>query len=275
MRDSQARDELKIGIVGLGAIGTALVKKFAQGRIPGAALTAVAVRRADHARAILERHGLDVQIAEIAELPALTDVVIECAPPALLATIAKPVLSAGKTLVVLSVAQLLANQDLISLAEQSGGQIIVPTGALIGLDAVSAAAEGNITSVRMITRKPIAALSGAAYLVANGIEIEGISEPKLIFSGSAREAAKGFPTNVNVAAALSLAGIGPDRTQVEIWADPTVTRNTHKIEVEADSASFDMTIRNLPSENPRTGRITALSVIATIRRLNNVLRVGT
>ena len=262
MRDSQAKDQLKIGIVGLGAIGTALVQKFAQGAIPGAALTAVAVRRADHARAILAKHGLDVQIAEIAELPSLTDVVIECAPPALLTTIAKPVLSAGKKLVVLSVAQLLANQDLISLAEQSGGQIIVPTGALIGLDAVSAAAEGKIVSVRMITRKPIAALSGAAYLVANGIEIEGISEPKLIFSGSAREAAKGFPTNVNVAAALSLAGIGPDRTQVEIWADPTVTRNTHKIEVEADSASFDMTIRNVPSENPRTGRITALSVIA-------------
>ena len=96
-----------------------------------------------------------------------------------------------------------------------------------------------------------------------------------VFSGSAREAAKGFPANLNVAAALSLAGIGPDRTVLEIWADPTVTRNTHRIEVDSDSASFSMTIENIPSENPRTGRITALSVIALLRKLSAPVRVGT
>jgi aspartate dehydrogenase len=78
-----------------------------------------------------------------------------------------------------------------------------------------------------------------------------------------------------VAVALSLAGIGPDRTRLDIWADPTVTRNTHRIQVDSDSARIDMTIENIPSENPKTGRITALSVIATLRKLHAPLRVGT
>jgi aspartate dehydrogenase len=97
----------------------------------------------------------------------------------------------------------------------------------------------------------------------------------MVFSGSAREAAAGFPANVNVAVALSLAGIGPDRTTIEIWADPSLTRNTHRIEVEADSASFAMSIENVPSDNPRTGRITALSAIACLRKMTAPLRVGT
>jgi aspartate dehydrogenase len=97
-----------------------------------------------------------------------------------------------------------------------------------------------------------------------------------VFDGSVREAAKGFPANINVGAALSLAGIGPDRTQVEIWADPMVSRNTHRIEVEAEAARFNMTIEGVPSlGNPRTGRLTPLSVIATLRGLVDTLKVGT
>jgi aspartate dehydrogenase len=96
-----------------------------------------------------------------------------------------------------------------------------------------------------------------------------------VFEGSAREGARGFPANVNVAAALSLAGIGPNRTRLEIWADPGLARNTHRIVVEADSARFEMQIENVPTEdNPRTGKITALSVIAALRALTATLRVG-
>ena len=127
----------------------------------------------------------------------------------------------------------------------------------------------------MKTRKPVRGLVGARYLVENGIEIEGITEPKCIFRGSPREAAVGFDANLNVAVALSLAGIGPDRTQLEVWADPSVDRNIHRIEVEADSASFSMEIQNIPTENPKTGRITALSVLATLRKMGSPLRVGT
>jgi aspartate dehydrogenase len=128
----------------------------------------------------------------------------------------------------------------------------------------------------MTTRKPPNGLDGAPYLVANKIEVNGLNAPKKVFSGSAREAARGFPANVNVAAALAMAGIGPDRTTIEIWADPAVTRNMHRIEVEADSARFAFEIENIPSlENPRTGKLTALSVVALLRKMGRPLAIGT
>ncbi len=266
---------MNIAIVGLGSIGTTLVRKLGRGEIPGVNLTAVAVRSKDKGRAVLADAGVDVPIVELSELSELADLVVECAPAAVLPDIARPVLDAGKKLMVVSCGALLAHPELIELARKTGGQIIIPTGALIGLDAVSAAAEGEIKSVRMITRKPIKGLLGAPHLVENGIDIEGITEPMRVFEGTARDAAKGFPANLNVAVALSLAGIGPDQTRLEIWADPTATRNSHRIVVDSDSASFEMSIENIPSENPKTGRITALSVIAAIRKLTAPLRVGT
>jgi aspartate dehydrogenase len=214
-------------------------------------------------------------VLPIERLAEAADIVIECAPGKLLRSIVAPFVTSGKTAIVLSVGALLENEDLIALAKQNGGQIVVPTGALIGLDAVTAAAIGTIHSVRMVTRKPVQGLAGAPYIVENNIDIERITEPLRIFEGTAREAAKGFPANLNVAVALSLAGIGPDKTRLEIWADPTVTRNIHRVEVDSDSARFSMSIENIPSENPKTGRITALSVIAYLRKQRSALRVGT
>jgi aspartate dehydrogenase len=127
----------------------------------------------------------------------------------------------------------------------------------------------------MITRKPPKGLAGAPYLVENAISVENLAEAKRVFSGNAREAAKGFPANVNVVAALALAGVGPDRTTIEIWADPTLDRNCHTIEVDADSARFSLAIENVPSENVRTGRITALSAIAALRKLHAPVKIGT
>jgi aspartate dehydrogenase len=126
----------------------------------------------------------------------------------------------------------------------------------------------------MVTRKPPAGLEGAPYLVQNGISVAGLTEAKKVFDGTAREGARGFPANVNVAAALSLAGVGPDRTKLEIWADPGVTRNTHTIKVDADTMRFTMTIENVPSENPRTGRNVAPSTVAALRGLVSTLKVG-
>ena len=169
----------------------------------------------------------------------------------------------------------MAQNDLIELAATTGARIIVPTGALLGLDAVRAAAEGEIRSVRMITRKPPRGLAGAPWLAEHGITLEGLGAPLKVFEGSARDGARGFPANVNVAAALSLAGIGPDRTRLEIWADPGLERNVHRILVEADSARFEMQVENVPSEaNPRTGKLTPLSVIAALKSLTATLRVG-
>ena len=265
----------RVALAGFGAIGAEVAHRLQNGAIPGVELMAVAARDQEKARALLGAMSSAARVMKVEQLAELADLVIECAPAALLAEIAEPVLGAGKKLMVLSVGALLSRPDIVQLAARRGGQIIVPTGALLGLDAVCAAAEGKIHSVRMVSRKPPNGLSGAPYLVTNRINIGDIREPLRVFSGTAREAAIGFPANLNVAAALSLAGIGPDRTRLDIWADPTVTRNTHRIQVQSDSASIDMTIENIPSENPKTGRITALSVVAALRKLNAPLRVGT
>ncbi len=147
---------------------------------------------------------------------------------------------------------------------------------MLGLDAVRAAALGTIHSVTMITRKPPKSLVKAEHVVRNAIDLTALPAPLRIFEGSAREGALAFPANVNVAAALGLAGVGPDRTRLEIWADPALERNTHFITVDADSARFELRIENVPTdENPGTGRITALSVIAALRALVTPLHVGT
>ncbi|HWX51001.1 MAG TPA: aspartate dehydrogenase [Roseomonas sp.] len=271
---SPRRRPLRVAIAGFGAIGGRLAQALDTG-IPGFELAAVAAQDKAKAARRMEALRNPVPVLDIAELESLADLVVECAPAALLPAIAEPFLRAGKSAVVLSAGALLAQEHLVALARQHGGQIIVPTGALIGLDAVAAAAEGRIESVRMITRKPVRGLLGAPYLIENNIHIEDIREPMRVFQGTAREAARGFPANLNVAVALSLAGIGPDRTMLEIWADPALQRNTHRIEVEADSARFSMSIEGIPSENPKTGRITPLSVIACLRKMAAPLRVGT
>jgi aspartate dehydrogenase len=265
---------LRVAVVGLGPIGIRVVEALDRG-IEGLVLAAVSVQNPEKHRSRLANLARPPAILPIEALGDVADMVIECAPSKLLRFIVAPFVKSGKTAVVLSAGALLENEDLIELARQNGGQIVVPTGALIGLDAVTAAAVGKITSIRMVTRKPVRGLAGAPYIVENKIDIEQITEPLRIFEGTAREAAKGFPANLNVAVALSLAGIGPDRTRLEIWADPSLTRNVHRVEVESDSARFSVSIENIPSENPKTGLITALSVIAYLRKLRAPLRVGT
>ena len=265
---------IRIAIAGLGAIGRTVARELADG-IPGLVLSAIATGDRAKAQAWLDREGIACPVVSLDELPAHADLALECAPAAILGDICLPMLNAGKRVMVLSASALLPRPDLADVARAKGGQIIVPTGALLGLDAVSAAAEGRIESVQMITRKPPNGLAGAPYLIDNKISVEGLTSALRVFKGTARDAAAAFPANVNVVAALSLAGIGPDRTVIEIWADPSVSRNCHEIRVESDSARFTMSIENVPSENPKTGRITALSVIAALRKLTTPLRIGT
>ena len=265
---------LRVAIGGFGAIGKVVAQRLDRG-IEGLVLTAVSARDGARANTAMAGFGRPVPVVPLASLWEYADIIVECAPAALLRELAEPALAHGRQIMVLSCGALLDNFDLVELARRHGGRILVPTGALLGLDAV-AAAEGDISSVRMVTRKPPKGLAGAPYLVENGIDIGGLSEPKRVFAGSAREAARGFPANVNVAAALAMAGIGPDRTTIEIWADPKITRNVHRIEVEADAARFLLQIENVPSpDNPRTGRLTALSVVAALKKLSSPLAVGT
>jgi aspartate dehydrogenase len=268
------RKTLKIGLAGLGAVGLGVARRLETG-IPGLVLAAIAVRDPDKARRNLPAAGSRIAIMAAEALAQSCDVVVECLPPAMFRKVATPVIEAGKIFMPLSIGQLLDNWDLVERAKATGARILVPTGALLGLDAVRAAAEGTIRSVTMITRKPPNGLEGAPYLVERGISLANLTAPLKVFDGSAREGARGFPANVNVAAALSLAGIGPDKTRLEIWADPELERNTHRIEVDADTARFSMMIEGVPSENPRTGRIVPLSAIAALRGLVSELKVGT
>ena len=265
---------MKVGIAGLGTIGLVVARAIDDG-LEDLELVGVTVRDDDKARSRMAEFKNPPPIMDAQELADASDIIVECVPKAAFREIAEPALKAGKLFITVSGAGILANPDIVELAKSHKARIILATGALLGLDAVRAAAEGVIHDVRMITRKPPKSLRGAPYLEANNISIEGLNEPKKVFEGTAREGAEGFPANVNVAAALGLAGIGADETKLEIWADPALTRNTHNIRVDADSASFELTIENVPSEeNPGTGKITALSVIACLRGQVSPLHVG-
>ena len=273
---SPSSGPLRLAIAGLGAIGMEVASRIEAGAVAGITLTAVSALDREKAARKLKAFSAVPKIVALNELAEYADVIVECAPVSLFLEVVRPAIERGRIFIPLSVGVLLDHMDLVERARQTGARIIVPTGALLGLDAVKAVAEGHVTAIRMVTRKPPAGLKGAPYLVEQNISVDGLEEAKKVFTGSARQAARGFPANVNVAAALALAGIGPERTEVEIWADPAVTRNTHTILVEADASNFSMTIENVPTqENPPTGKITPLSVIATLRRLTEPLVVGT
>ena len=265
---------MKVGIAGLGTIGLVVARAIDQG-LEDMELVGVTVRDADKARSNMAGFKNPAPIMDAQELADKSDIIVECVPKAAFRDIAEPALKAGRLFITVSGAGILANPDIVDLAKAHKARIILATGALLGLDAVRAAAEGVVHDIRMVTRKPPNALKGAPYLEANNISVDGLDEPKKVFDGTAREGAEGFPANVNVAAALGLAGVGADDTKLEIWADPALTRNTHTIRVDADSARFEMTIENVQSdEHPGTGKITALSVIACLRGQASPLRVG-
>lgn len=264
----------RVGIAGLGVIGAKVARRLTDG-MEGMELVAVTSGDRQKAERTLESMGASSPVVSPAELAAACDVIVECAPTAAFLSIAVPALEAGRVVLTVSAAALLEHMEMVDLARANGGRIIVATGALLGLDAVRAAAQGKVRSVTMVTRKPPKSLRGAPHLAVIGVDVDTLTEPTLLFDGSARDGARGFPANVNVAAALALAGIGPDRTRLQIWADPGLERNTHTIVVDAEAARLEMTIANVPSvEKPGTGRITALSVISALEGLASPLKIG-
>lgn len=264
-----------VAIAGLGAIGFSVARSLDQGKIPGFELIAVSSRDIEKARQTVSTFDT---IPPVRQTPAdlvEADIIIEAAPAAAFLEIARPAVAAGRTLIACSGGALMRNMELVEQAQRSAARIIVPTGAIIGLDAVRAAAQGTIHSAVIETRKAPKGWVGAPHLIAHEVQLEDLSEPLCIFEGNALDAAVGFPANVNVAAALAMAGIGPEKTQVRLFADPGVQRNTHHISVDSDIARFSMTIEGIPNpENPRTGLLTPLSVIACLRSLRDTLRIG-
>ncbi len=266
---------IKVAIGGFGAIGKFVAKALDDG-IEGLELSAISANNIARAEDYLTQHfSRSYPVLALEELADNADVVVECCPARLLPIVAEPVLRQGKTVVVISAGALLAHPELETLALANGGRILVPSGALLGLDAVQSVSQGKIHEINMITQKPPIGLDGAPALVEQGFVPNAVKVPTKVFDGTAAEAIVGFPANLNVAVALGLAGSGVENTHLEIWADPTVVRNTHTITVKSDSADLTLKIENIPTEeNPKTGKITPLSVISTLRRLSAPVVIG-
>jgi len=257
---------MNVGIVGMGVIGSHIAKAIANG-IPGVTLAGVTVRTATSAGGF--------PAFELPELIRRSDLIVEAATQSALREFGPAVLSAGKHLMVLSVGALVGVlDDWARLAERHGCRILVPSGAIAGLDGMKGAKEGAITSVTMETRKPPRGLAGAPYIEQHRIDLDAITEETLIFEGPATEAVKAFPANVNVVAALSLAGLGPERTRIRLYAVPGQQRNQHRITIDGEFGRLCVEVENVPSENPRTGKLSYLSAIAMLRQLAAAVQVG-
>lgn len=266
---------MDIGIVGAGSIGRKVATDLEAGKAPGLRVTVLSSRTEEKAHELAAMLESRPEVVPLHEVPALCDVVIEAAGAHAVEEIVTTSLEAGKSVVVVSCGALLGRDDLFEMARRKGARIHVPSGAIIGLDGLLAASEGQIDSITMITRKPPEGLKGSPGVEMAGIDLDAITEATEVFEGPVSEGFKRFPANVNVAAAVSMAGIGPDKTRIRVIADPAVTRNTHDVVAEGEFGKLQFHIENIPSDdNPRTGRLTALSVLAYLKQMASPLNIG-
>lgn len=266
----------RVGIIGCGVIGSSIAQAIIE-EIGELELAACADIDSEKAQRLVNRFpGAIIKVLSNEELIEEVDLVIEAASQDAVRTLARAAIEAGKDLLVMSIGGLLEDRDLIGLARQKGTKIYLPSGAIAGLDAIKAAKCGRIEKVLLRTTKPPAGLAGAPYITRRRLDLSSLKERTTIFEGSAIEAVREFPANINVAAALSLAGIGPSKTRVEIIADPDSKVNLHEILVEGDFGRISIRCENLPSaSNPKTSYLAVLSAIATLKGIVNPLKIGT
>lgn len=254
----------KVGIAGVGALGSIVAKALVAG-IEGYELQAVSN---------LTPVPFDVPNVDFATLAEQCDVIVECLPAASVPELAKLVLGRGKTLVLISSCALVLYPEVAEMAKNSTGRIIVPSGALSGLDAVFAMAQDKITKSKIISSKPPKGFKNAPYLIEKNIDPDGIQKRVMIFTGNVFEAARAFPANVNVAASLAFAGIGPALTQVEVWADPDAKGNSHEIVVEGPGSIVRSKIENVPDpSNPKSSMQAGYSIVAALKKRKSRLTI--
>jgi len=263
-----------IGIVGCGAIGKAILKAVDEGRIE-VDVAGVATRTEEPAREFLASLKHPWELMSQGELIERADMIVEAAGQHVVFDLAEATFDAGKDLMLISIGALIENPEIIDRSRATGCRLFMPSGAMIGLDGLKSASVGEINHVTMVSRKGPASLDSAPWVIDNQIDLWGMTEETEIFSGTAREACVGFPSNLNVSAAISFAGIGPDRTTVKVVAVPSLNRNCHDIEVEGEFGLMRVHLENIQSENPKTGRLTAMSIIRTIQQCLDPVRIGT
>lgn len=262
---------MRVGIVGAGAIGGAIARAVRDGLVDA---ELAGLHDTDPSRLDTLCGETGAPALPLAALAAECEILIEAAAVAAVEGVVRAAAAAGSDAMVMSIGGLLGRDDLVALARAAGRRIYLPTGAIAGLDGLRAMAVAGLERVTLTTTKPPAGLAGAPHL--SELDLTALTEPTVVFEGSAADAMRGFPKNVNVAAALSLAGLGPEATTVRVVADPRGEVNRHAIEIVGAAGRLTVTAENVPSpDNPRTSYLAALSAIALLRRLTATLVVGT
>ena len=268
---------IRIGIIGCGAIGAKLAKYIDADLRNKARLIAVYDTDEQKTRNLAGALRAAPEISGIDALIDSVDLVIEAASAKVSFDIAKRTISAGKNVMVMSTGGLLKDYKMLfELAREKEVNVYLPSGAICGLDGLKAAKFSGIDRVTLTTRKPPEGFRGAPYISKNKIDLEKIKSDTVLFEGDASEAMEGFPANINVAATLSLCGIGSDKTRVRIIASPSATRNIHEVEIEGEFGKLLARTENVPSpDNPRTSYLAILSAIATLNGIMERVKIGT
>jgi len=271
---------MRLAILGGGTIAHLVLEHLRRGEIPGVEAVALCGRSPEsRAAALAEEFSLRFVCGSVALIAARPEVVLEAASHQAVREALVPLLEAGISVIVLS-AGALADDALRARAERaaarSGALLYVPSGGIGGLDALKGACAAGVDEVTIQVAKPPAAWKGIPYVEALGVDLDDLRGPATLFEGPAREGVLHFPQNVNIAAVLSLAGIGFDRTRLRVVADPALTHNTHTIRVSGRSGRFTVALENVPAaDNPRTAKLACYSALAAIRELGSRARYGT
>jgi len=267
---------MKVGLVGCGAIGTYIAELIEQKYSKSASLTSVYDISEKNVNTLSSSVSNPPEFTTLFNLIQQSDLVIEAAHVSCVKEVVTQSLKLNKDILVMSVGGLLELEDLKSLSDASKGALYIPSGAIAGVDALSAAMQKGIEKVTLVTRKPIQSLLGAPFLKEKGIDVESITEEVILFEGLAQDAVKAFPQNVNVAAVLSMATLGADQVQVKVITSPEFKRNSHEIVAEGKFGTIRTVTENEPSEtNPKTSALAQYSLAATLDKIFSNIKIGT
>jgi aspartate dehydrogenase len=268
---------VKIGLIGCGAIGSSIAKTIEKKFSKVARLVYVSDQNPEQIEKLQSKIRTGkFHAVSIPELAIKSDLIIEAASQQAAKQAIPEALKRNRDIIVLSVGGLLQIPNFSRLLKKSRARVHVPSGAIAGIDAVLAAKALHIKRIQVTTRKPLKSLSGSPYFQKHRLELGKIRRPTLIFDGTAFQAIRCFPQNINVAATLSLAGIGARKTRVRIFASPTYHHNTHEIEIKGDFGLIVSKVRNVPSgENPKTSALAIGSTVALLEKMFERLKVGT
>jgi len=271
---------MRLGILGCGTIGGFVLDRVVDGHIQGVEIVVVC-GRSDKSKGHDRVRQLGIKwVTDLAGLlKERPEVVVEAASHEALEEYGQSILEAGIDLIPTSIGALVDQtllEGLKSAAEKKGCKIHIPSGGIGGLDALQAMMQGRVEEVVMTSRKPPVAWKKIPFVEELGIDLDKLTTPKVLYEGSAQGCVKKFPQNINIAATLSLAGIGFEKTNIRIVADPTVDKNTHEITIKGNAGQVSVTLQNLAvPENPKTTYMACMSTLAALANLGSHFRAST